>query len=121
MSQLAPTSCIHVPTLEATAAIHRVRNSFCRSGTQAEVMRGSPARRVRLAATGFLPSSVESAMAFLEYNGPSSRRDQANRQVQGACLAHETTSGGQGPQWPERKSFVICLTTGWVNQPFVPP
>jgi hypothetical protein len=36
MSQLAPTSCIIVPRLEATEAIHKVRKSSRRSVTQAE-------------------------------------------------------------------------------------
>src|SRR5213594_2246194 len=34
ISQSAPTSCIQVPTLEASAASHRARKSGCRRGSQ---------------------------------------------------------------------------------------
>src|SRR6266508_463772 len=36
ISQPAPTSCIHVPTLETMVAIHRLRNNALRSGLHAE-------------------------------------------------------------------------------------
>ena len=36
ISQPAPTSCIHVPTLETIVAIHRLRKSRCRKGLHAE-------------------------------------------------------------------------------------
>src|SRR5207253_10559115 len=40
ISQPAPTSCIHVPMLDAMLASHRLRNSPWRSGCQAEVVGG---------------------------------------------------------------------------------
>ena len=37
MSQPAPTSCIQVPMLETTEAIHSMRNTLCRNGAQGDM------------------------------------------------------------------------------------
>jgi hypothetical protein len=83
MSQLAPTSCIIVPTLETTEAIQRKRKSSCARVAQGDIPRADWPAGAEIAglvgSDGFSVSVRDSPILFLEYNKMLARRDRGEK------------------------------------------
>lgn len=79
MSQPAPTSCIHVPMLENSAAIQSARNTECRKGLQALAPSAAARVGVTSSASALVRSAVcpliEAARTFLEHETVAPERN----------------------------------------------